>query len=745
MSPRIHFALLVAATGLGPLTGSIAAAQDSSSFSVAGTANVAPAVTFTVENKDFNGAFSLSSPKDKEVTIKLPASLLRVDDGRTFPLTLNVIGRAGAADGSFKVEPAQSLQIAMSAELPEAAIYRGSVVVETIAPASARQVFGVQVERRAATLPEAVLEIPSPARIDLPLSQLWSASPTPVLANVRNTTLRPLKLARPDISDVVEKIGSASYAVTQHNARAKFICDTVKPTGEVDLALPQTCPLEVTLAVPGAGAFEAKVALTGVNGGSVSKAIALNARHSWVLALAFILSGAVVAGVIRSWRSGGRAVFARLEAAAGLDERLKTIRAAATLDDPRQVVDRLAVRIRSLISSLRGGTIKDDAADAALVALRNQVEAVDSWLVIEKGYVALSPDDKNFVRPQRDPILESLLATGDTFDATAMRDKLSAYSKMVRDAASVAGVRQQVESTARIINAYLETIKDKPDAAQLGPSIEEARQATGRLISGLTERNAAGLPENVKAAKASYVGVAAKLLRHRLPDAAPQHVDTALWPAHREQGSREIAEIETTRQLDPDRAEEALKSSLRRHMEFLVKALRDVIEAKKKDTPALLDNLVTVGNKLRDLASNLDPARFETAYARYHEAANDFDAVVQGNPVSPPPAQPGSRLEAGGSEPAPVPKAVIDFGPAPAFLPPTDATAQGYAQRAKIMECLTNIAAAGLAAVAGIQALWVSNLTWGSTNDIITALFWGAALGYGLGAGLDELLKPKPK
>jgi hypothetical protein len=713
-------------------------------FQVINRLSVRPIESFSTESNEFNGTLFLRN-SGANARIKISTRPLRLGNTPR-ALFLQAPGASPRSEDTRDVATNATIAVDLSAQLDTVGVYHGEVVVETLGTPPAEQVLPISVERKTLTLPDSVLELPVAFRGDLPIGAIVWAASTTLNGNLRNTVGRILMVATPQVVEFTEKQGSANVAMT--DARSSTALDCVAAQGGKPLQLDalEICVFRVTLAnLPGAGNYEAKISVAGLNGALANnRAVTVSIRHHWLVLVALILAGTTATLLIRWWRNGGRAQFNQLTAAAALAERVSAIRLRTAEAARRIVIDRVDSHAHALLAELRSATASGPAADRRIAGLRQMVDVLDRWLLVEREFERLVTADRAHAAQERLAVARAFETAPDAIDPT-IDVAANNYSDRVRAILAVAAARDPAVAFARSVEELLPRLSSDPEKTAFAIEITALRSATDRVMVAITARNAADLPAALREAYGAYVALATKLFNARIATPTPPGVATDVWNRHRD--AMQIALANVLTMAEPAEAESALAEALGAHAGVLMGGLKQAVAdavAYEADL-GKRQRLETLRAALQEFPSVLTPAAFENVYVTYRRQAQQL------TDLHPPVADPPHGVESTAAAPqvgvetsVTVDHAVFDVDVGVLLLPPLTSSSMAYANRSHFYDVVTNVMVCVLVALAGVQVLWLPNPAWGSAGDVIIAIFWGGGLGFGLGAGLDGILKSAP-
>lgn len=721
-------AILAASPSIGP-------EAHADGLELANQSSAPVADSFTVESADFHASLFLRNTTSRDAQLTLSISKLRSADGRLSALEMQVGTDRVRSGGRAPLPHGGTIEIALSGNVPDVGIYRAELSVQSDEKDAPLKTFALSVERKAASLPDGLVEVPVLFRQDL--SFLSGADTFTLNGTMRNTLGRPIRVGRPQVVEVDEKQGAAAYARDDVSSVTSVGCLPLqKPNSPiVRLDTPQRCPFSIVLnGLAGGAVYDVKLSVAGIDSTSeASKTVSVSVRRSWPFALILVLVGAVLAFLVRWWRGDGRALFAQLAAVAALTEQIGVIRRGAFGDEQRRTVEAVAANISQLKTHLRDGSVSGDKADGCIAALKQQADLLLVWLRVEADRDTLSADDRASIEAKRNSAIDGIVTTHDGVDA-GVKTALDAYSEAVRSYLAAQKIREQAASFVASVDEYIAALDGQPEKSDLKGEVDALKAACDKLRQSIAAPDP-DLPGAIDDARTAYVALNVRLLELRVNERTPAGFIEAEWAQDRDALQAKLAAVKAA-------------SSTKEREALLNDALSALAQTRYGRLRALLDTAVARADEAKRARLNqlrvteptvpMDARMFELWYAR-HRAERENVAKAMTAPTA------AAAMNLLGATPestvAALDPSLFDVKLGPIVLPSVDASAYAVGKSARRWEIATNVIVALLAGLSGLQALWISNFAWGSASDMIVAIFWGAGAGYGLGAGIEELIR----
>jgi hypothetical protein len=522
------------------------------------------------------------------------------------------------------------------------------------------------------------------------------------------------------------------------------------------------------------GKYTGTVQVGQADGQSKTATIHLLVKESWLVACVCIFGGVVISFFIRLAVNRWQPQLSRLQRAGELNDELTRIEQAAEPADAEEKPVLESFRERWNTMNRQINDSKFPEADAIDAELGRKLTVFPEWLNTYRRWKAVKPPGIVAGFKQRLDAVRQFL-TGQSVDAAttdAQRSELKEIDteitqavaadlrKCLDDFETQVQARRNLPSTPanerkwlddNVLN-QLQPARDALGQGNLELYRQEFAQARGEYVLFLADE------------------LAARLAAFRRPigfQAADKAVD---WLQVTREVTALLARARQQATHDPDLAAEHYQAAYTQYLAALLAGAEDVVNATTKliDANAKLlkdqkdgyrQRVFDWGNKLYDAERLLKAGKLQSAFEFYQAAASGLTALaaeleptagnvqlglVQGQPVD---LRAAADAAPGQSVTGPASEAIARLV-AQLWISPRLSVKQIMMWRLALEAALA-FAAMVMAVLLGLKLLWASDPTWGSADDLLTAVLWGLGLHQVSGAAfggsqglLDRFLTP---
>jgi hypothetical protein len=295
-----------------------------------------------------------------------------------------------AVKGPVPLARGASLALTLSATAGQAGVYRSRI--RLLDPIDRHELWAgyFALERRAA-LPDAGVLVAPGAPFERNVGLWFEAAP--VTFTVHNPSGEALTLQPPQLLELRRETGGRTRSVFLGAVTGRYECPEAPKAGQMMVLEPDaSCRGVVMASINGAGAYTARVAVNGLDGGQAAGDVQVNIRLSWLWAALVTAIGSLCGWLVGSFRRDWRARSLLEEAATlqrerllRLDRRARTIGQGEVTAPTLHALDGLIQRIR---------TQSDLAGLAEQVStLGQRIERLDRWQSLEAHIVGTPAED----------------------------------------------------------------------------------------------------------------------------------------------------------------------------------------------------------------------------------------------------------------------------------------------------------------------------------------------------------------
>jgi hypothetical protein len=361
-------------------------------------------------------------------------------------------------------------------------------------------------------------------------------------------------------------------------------------------------------------------------------------------------------------------------------------------------------------------------ANPALDALAVKVSLVRRWLNANHLSQTLANDEvtKNLTA------VTDFLTGESASNAADAQAALQKAESALQDLAKLSGEVDQLEhALAEWRASHPSSAPSMAATAEIQAKIEEARR---RLAARESDAEA-----SLTAARQQWIKQLAAEVRAPFAEPAPFNMDTGQWAILKQQAEESATALEAA--TTTAQAVAAYRGAVNATIAGLAQGLSDAAtQAASAGGPQAAD-LQRVRTRAAEAATAAAEGRLDQAQRGYEAASilfTQLGAAGTGQPAAGGDGFESFAVDSGSPPSAPqvgpvlskVPTLVAPLPPPrPPLLNSADVRRQIYTTEAVAQGILLIIAV-----LVGLQALWVSNATWGSPNDYLLAIGWGLGL-----------------
>ena len=674
---------------LGSVNGAVSRTSDTPTFDQPFQVESRADVAIT----DARLSVSVLDPRGRQTTV-----MLRLD-GTTVPNGAD-LGAIAAFDNKV---------VSVSLELPETGTYVGELVLDY---AHKREVTTLTIERThvpPTVAVEGIATVPSEA---LPLV----GTEVTVLAMLHETASRIVDLDRPTVT--LDRVAGEQH--TQADYTSAEVTPVLPGDAAYSLAPDGYLPIRIAIHdLKGTGTFSGHLLVTRSGSGTVDAPFTVQQRLPWYLAALLIALGVAVSYVARAYYGKAQPRLLRQRTILRQQQRLADLSRGQVAPDADEanVLHHLDQRLARLLDDVVAGRLDDPTP--LIDEISGKIDLIPSWINARVRIESLEPPDL------RDELRPRLSAVGDLLG---------------RDESNVADAKAAVGGLPAAINTALKErlagkiAEMKLDVAGIGGELPASTAA--RITSALDQVSAEVTGDAVDAALVQFAAVRRDYAHDLATALAASLAGATQAPPGTEAAWRQAvdaAQSSLTRaatEPDPDVAMATYRTAYTTYLSTLVTGLLSVVPQQQ--------GVPDAWSAARD---DLGAANTALALGDLAAAKAAYDKAVAGMPK-------GASRRLGGTV---VPLQAVDAR-SPSGLdarPLAAGTAQGLVvsgtrRRIAAIEHTMWLTELGFAVVVGVvavmlgmNALYTGQPTWGSGQDVVTALLWGLGLHQVAGTALD--------
>jgi hypothetical protein len=688
-------------------------------------------ITFTIDRPGLDATVRIANKGDAG-KLRIVSTPLQAPDGQVVETqwTLLSAGKTLQPGDPLPVAARGTIDVRMKASLGRPGRHVTRLTLYMVPDSGAevlQRTIAVVVERQTKTLNEDLITSPAPPLVDKALPLL--STDATVRIGLRNSAGGTLELRPPVLLEVTRTVSGTQVASLElGDIQPTHSCPG--PAGVISLSADDVCMASFKIPnVPSAGAYTAKISVSGLHGGRRQADVAFNVRLHWIWAALLVLAGIVVGGFITSWRTRGRELFRDLAEVATLQRRLDQIREPAKARSLDWVVGEVQDDVVKLRSEIYTGAATQVAE--SIQRLRVRVAQLSNWLALESAFVELDLQEQRAVNDDL-KALRDLLANRVLASSTQVDEKLNGLRERIARARKWTGIRRDRAVLAKRVLPPVRVL------SQITPELDQLRQvadANLQTLNGLIAAREAGQiadnDEEVKkagdallAAVAAFLGLAEATLKH-------DRVKPAWIPPEARTSLAAGLDALQSRAVDAMTAD-SLESALDRYVHAAIGGLRAAATDQAQNaTGAKLKNLQSIVTALGTVAG-ADLTETIKLYVEQSEAFQAATALPAADAASSPPSPPATT-------PAPEARSdalAIEWNLA--WLVPENAPPERVARLARTIELVVDLAIMFVLSIVAVQTLWVPNPSWGALGDLMTAFLVGAAAYAGIGTAIQQ-------
>jgi hypothetical protein len=496
--------------------------------------------------------------------------------------------------------------------------------------------------------------------------------------------------------------------------------------------------IELTLEdVRDPGYYTGSVRVALGDGQTISQTVELYAKESWWLLALWLGCGVLASSGLRYWFKTHRPSLIRRELLLRLSEQVDALPVDASMKGAREIQEALQRSIDDALTRLQAEWTEVDAewkqnVDRWLKTLPACIALFEEWLLAQQpGAPPSSPAIEEARRVlRRAAIIASVLSLDDIdrahkalIDAQRAESSQPVQERLDRQLEALAGMADApggVYDTARKrLTAARDALQDPARQAEAPRLLAEAEQAWTRVRVADLEAALAGKAIHTdrtsqwEQLRDDAAALDRALAEKNPPGDAAARLGTLLRAFLREV----VTQIDEELKIQESTAEDAAPDKRSK--------IREAI-AKVKDCRSAI-------------AGQLERDDLERTDASYKELVAAYGALMA--------LSSATMADRGAGLPA-MTMALAE--PKEPVQPPrgkarrrTVQSSEAVRRERQWKEAVVFVLGIGIALVAGTQALWLDNPTWGGPSSWIAAILWGLGLHQLTGLGLDGLEKPK--
>lgn len=472
----------------------------------------------------------------------------------------------------------------------------------------------------------------------------------------------------------------------------------------------------------GPGTYEGKVLLASSQTGATKEiSFTLLVKRSWWIALALIALGVLVSWRTRAWLQRGRVLALARRDLGRLRDALVRIVAGDIGDTERNAAGAITRRVNELLRDLEDARQAAEL-DTTVARVWKRVTLLQS-VVDARRLVALLPPDK-----RGGPSLAL-----ETIASTLGRDLDDAAQKAQEDALQALDLEKTLRSA---IIDLATTLRDRLNArSEAHPACsgcwEEVRGYLAAADEALKHDRVFEARSSLMTGYRVFTKQLGKLLRELAAEPPPK-VEATDWQIVPGELERILEKLDQSGDV-----EQAIELHARAVMRFL-RAAAPALAAAARDEAQELSLAKAEFEELAKRADALLAQPTPDADDVYREIRAQHVRLVHTTPRPRKPPDMGTGIHETGAAPA-APAAPAAFAALERMIqPPVDArlsalrrllpSTETLAARIKASNRAADIVLFVLAALTGLQILWIGNATWGTEGDLLAAFLWGAGV-----------------
>ncbi len=295
-----------------------------------------------------------------------------------------------AIKGPTPLANGASLSLTLSATASQAGVYRSRI--RLLDPTDRHELWAgtFALERRAA-LPDAGVLVAPGAPFERNVGLWFEAAP--VTFTVHNPGGQALTLQPPQLLELRRETGGRTRSVFLGAVTGHYECPEAPQAGQLMVLEPgASCRGVVMANVNGAGAYTARVAVNGTDGGQAAGDVQVNIRLSWLWAALVTSIGSLGGWLVGSFRRTWRARSLLQEAAALQRERLLRLDRRARTLGLGEVTSPTVHALDELIRVIQERSDLDGLAER-LSTIGQRIERLDRWQTMESRFIGTPAED----------------------------------------------------------------------------------------------------------------------------------------------------------------------------------------------------------------------------------------------------------------------------------------------------------------------------------------------------------------